>query len=68
MTTGGFILLILFFVVYKVIATETANQAKIYDYRKVSMGKMAQDIGKSQSYINRKMISGGYDKDDKWKI
>ena len=36
MTTGGFILLILFFVVYKVIAAETASQAKNYDYRKVA--------------------------------
>ena len=68
MTTGGFILLIIFLVVYKVLAAETENQAKNYDYRKVSMGRMAQDIGKTQSYINRKMISGGYDKNDQWRI
>ena len=68
MTTGGFILLILFFVVYKVITAETANQAKNYDYRKVSMGKMAMDYDKSQHYRNQKMIRGGYDKDNKWKI
>ena len=68
MTTGGLILLILFFVVYKVIVGSTASQAKNYDYRKVSMGKMAQDHNKSQYYKDLKMINGGYDKDDKWKI
>ena len=68
MTTGGLLLLILFFAVYKVLTAGTANQAKNYDYRKVSMGKMAMDHDKSQHYRNQKMIRGGYDKDDKWKI
>ena len=68
MTTGGLVALILFFVVYKVIVSSTATQAKNYDYRKVSMGKMAMDHDKSQYYRNQKMINGGYDKDDKWRI
>ena len=68
MTTGGLILLIIMYVVYKVAVSSTASQAKNYDYRKVSMGKMAMDHDKSQHYRNQKMIRGGYDKDDKWKI
>lgn len=68
MTSGGLVLLILMYVVYKVIVGSTANQAKNYDYRKVSMGKMAMDHDKSQHYKNQKMIRGGYDKDDKWVI
>lgn len=66
MTTGELIFLIIFFVVYKILATEQANKAKNYDYRKVSMGKLAMDHGKSKRYKYNKMINGGYDKDDKW--
>ena len=68
MTSGGLVLLILMYVVYKVIVGSTANQAKNYDYRKVSMGKMAMDHDKRKHYKNQKMIRGGYDKDDKWVI
>ena len=68
MTTGSLIILIIFFVLYKAGIAQTASQAKTYDYRKVSMGKMAMDHDKSQHYKYQKMIRGSYDKDDKWVI
>ena len=68
MTTGGLILLIIFFIGIKSFENDIAKQAKNYDYRKVSMGKMAMDSGKSKKYKYQKMISGGYDKDDQWRI
>lgn len=39
-----------------------------YDISKVSMGKMAMDAGKSPKEIQKNMVAGKYDKDDKWKI
>lgn len=39
-----------------------------YDMTKVSIGKMAMDAGKSHTEIQRNMVAGKYDKDDKWKI
>lgn len=32
------------------------------------MGKMVMDTGKSPTEIQRNMVAGKYDKDDKWKI
>lgn len=36
-----------------------------YDMNKVSSAKMAMDYDKSPEYVQRKMVSGGYDKDAK---
>lgn len=35
---------------------------------KVSMKKLAEDAEKSEAYKRAKMVRGGYDKDDEWKI
>lgn len=68
MTLGGLIVLIIFYVLYKLSQRETNKKVEHYDFNKISIGKLAQDAGKSEAYKRAKMAQGGYDKDDKWKI
>ena len=68
MTLGGLIVLIFFYVLYKLSQRETNKKFEHYDLSKNSIGKLAQDSGKSEAYKRAKMVRGGYDKDDKWKI
>lgn len=68
MTTGGLIVLIIFYVLYKLNKRETNKKVEYYDFNKISIGKLAQDTGKSEAYKRAKMVCGGYDKDDKWEI
>lgn len=60
------VIVLVFFTFYSIINAH--NRLEHYDMNKVSMGKMSQDIGKSQSEIRRNLINGKYDKDDKFRI
>ena len=68
MTPGGLIVLIIFYVLYKLSKRETNKKFDNYDMTKVSLKKLSEDAGKSAAYKRAKMVRGGYDKDDKWKI
>ncbi len=68
MTLGGLIVLIFFYVLYKLSQRETNKKFDNYDMTKVSLKKLSEDAGKSEAYKRAKMVRGGYDKDDKWKI
>ena len=68
MTTGGLIVLIIFYVLYKLSKLETNKKLDNYDMTKVSLKKLSEDAGKSEAYKRAKMVRGGYDKDDEWKI
>lgn len=68
MTTGGLILLILSIILYKVYKADIAKKASQYDRSKISVGKMAADNCRDPHKVNQRILSGYYDKDDKWAI
>lgn len=68
MTTGGLIVLIIFYVLYKLSKLETNKKFDNYDMTKVSLKKISENAGKSEAYKRAKMVRGCYDKDDEWKI
>lgn len=58
----------IFIVIYLIGKANLNHKVDNYDISKVSIGKMAMDAGKSHTEIQRNMVAGKYDKDDKWKI
>lgn len=62
------IILGIFIVIYLISKANLNHKVNNYDISKVSTGKMAMDAGKSYTEIQRNMVAGKYDKDDKWKI
>lgn len=62
------VVIIIFIVIYLVNKASLEHKVDNYDMSKVSIGKMSMDTGKSYTEIKRNLVSGKYDKDDKWKI
>lgn len=62
------IIIVFLVAVYLMNKTNLNRKVDNYDMSKVSMGKMAMDADKSPKEIQKNLVAGKYDKDDKWKI
>jgi len=68
MTTAGLLLFILFIAGIKSFEADIDRKASQYDRSKISVGKMAADDCRDPHKVNQRILSGYYDKDDKWAI